>query len=480
MSAAAEAATDDGWRPGFAKRADNFDVVCAKAEGWRWAPGETGARVFAAVVKGTPTLTPAQRSTLLVYVECLNDERLKEGDASVWPSTGLVAARLGCGLAQARANRSALERAGFMVRDYNRANRPAGTEAYDLRPLMARLEELEVVDDEIRARITAQREALRQPVAFPSKYSAQALKSQHLEQTKDNFSYPVQEKGAALPRHNSSGQPASRSEVQHNDRGQDGKSRSNGTGGAIGSPGGARGFGGASSDPKVYAEMVRHELRAAAQICPRIASLITPTLLSDPSSASPEDGLRVAAAAAELLPQPERNNDRTALWGWAKHGIRVLVMLAIALEDPDIRNPCSYFGKLTSQGRGATDLRLNLARILVGKGTVPTLPEPQAADAEAQVRRLAADLEALPGCEDPNWQEIARLLRIVLGEGRWGSWFSRVGFHGICDGALTLSAATNETAKRIKADFGADIISAAKASGVFVARVDVKARSACP
>ena len=34
-----------------------------------------------------------------------------------------------------------------MVRDYTRANRPAGVEAYDLRPLMARLGELEGVDE---------------------------------------------------------------------------------------------------------------------------------------------------------------------------------------------------------------------------------------------------------------------------------------------------------------------------------------------
>ena len=117
--------------------------------------------------------------------------------------------------------------------------------------------------------------------------------------------------------------------------------------------------------------MVRQELTTAALVCPRLAPLVTPTLLADPLNVSPEDAARVAAAASEFLPNPERNNDQTALWGWRKHGARVLVMLAIALEDPEVKSPCGYFGRLAGQDRGAADLRLNLARILKGKGCHP-------------------------------------------------------------------------------------------------------------
>ena len=134
-----QTAHSEEWRPGFAKRAENFSAVCAQAENWRWAPGETIARVAAAVLKGTPTLTTPQRMTLLLYVEHLNQDRLEADVACVWPSTTLIAEYLGCSDSQARANRRALEAAGFMVRDYTRANRPAGLEAYDLRPLMARV-----------------------------------------------------------------------------------------------------------------------------------------------------------------------------------------------------------------------------------------------------------------------------------------------------------------------------------------------------
>lgn len=238
---------------------------------------------------------------------------------------------------------------------------------------------------------------------------------------------------------------------------------------------------GVTSAPSVYAEMVRQELRTAAQLCPRLAPLVTPALLADPAGATPEDMARVAAAAAEFLPQPERNNDRTAIWGWRKHGIRVLVMLAIALEDGDIRSPCGYFGKLTGQDRGAADLRLNLARILRDKGDIPP-PEPAPApiiipdDGEAQAARLAEDLLALPGAEDPKWQAIAAALRRNIREGKFGSWFSRVGFHGVVDGVLTLSTPTNIAADRIRSEFVPALLDAAAEADVFVERVVVMLR----
>ncbi len=195
------------WRPGFAKRAENFSQVCAQGESWRWRPGETVARIAAAVLKGTPSLTIPQRMTLLLYVEHLNQERLEQDVASVWPSTGLVADYLGCSDSQARANRKALEAAGFMVRDYTRANRPAGIEAYDLRPLMARLEELEAVDGAIREVIAARRAAYSETIAFPGKYTARAPESRRLEQSHKNPRSSVREVEAATPR-DESNQPS--------------------------------------------------------------------------------------------------------------------------------------------------------------------------------------------------------------------------------------------------------------------------------
>jgi hypothetical protein len=464
-----QTAHSEEWRPGFAKRAENFSEVCAQADGWRWRPGETIARVAAAVLKGTPSLSIPQRMTLLLYVEHLNQDRLEQDIACVWPSTHLVARYLGCSESQARANRRALEAAGFLVRDYTRANRPAGVEAYDLRPLMARLGALEALDDALRAEMEARRAAYSDNVVFPTRYSAQAPDSRRLEQSDENSKFSVRDSDAATPRSSNTERPAPRPATGDDQKSLPSRPRG-GQAGVIGSPGGGSGFSSASPAPSAYAEMVRQELRAATQVCPRLAPLVTPALLANPLDGAPEDAARVAAAAAQCLPFPERNNDKTAIWGWRKHGARVLVMLAIALEDPEVRNPCGYFGRLTGQDRGAADLRLNLARILKGQGEIPPPSEPPAAEVEPPPLMFA------PGVEDHPWPDIAGPLRSLVREGAWGSWFSRIGFHGVTDGVLTLSTPTTIAADRIKRDYVAAILQAAEAAEVFVERVVITVR----
>ena len=450
--------------------------MCAQADGWRWSPGESIARVAGAVLKGTPTLTIPQRMTLLLYVEHLNQDRLEANVACVWPSTALIADYLGCSQSQARANRRALEAAGYLVRDYTKANRPAGVEAYDLRPLMARLGELEGIDDGIREAMEARRASYSENVVFPTRYSARAPESRRLEQSQNNFSYSVPEKGkdTAAPRHDSISRSATPPENTKN-RNDSGKRRSIGPDSATSSSERAAISVGASSDPSLYAEMVRQELKTAALVCSRLAPLVTPALLANPDSASPEDLARVAAAAQEYLPQPERNNDQTTLWGWRKHGIRVLVMLAIALEDPDVRSPCGYFGKLTGASKGAADLRFNLGRILKAKGSIP--PPDMGPPTEVTPPR---PLMEVPGAEDPKWIALAGALKRIIREGKFGSWFSRVGFHGVTDGVLMLSTPSGVAADRIKAEFIPDLLAAALACDVFVEKVVITLRREGP
>ncbi len=438
-----------------------FNVVkdrTGSLEAWRWRPGDSIARVAAAVLKGTPMLTTPQRLTLLLYVEHLNQERLEQDIACVWPSTGLIAEYLGCSESQARTNRRGLEAAGFMVRDYNRANRRAGLEAYDLRPLMARLDELEAV-------------------AFPTKYSAQAPESRRLEQSQKNFSYPVPEKDAGSPRSHSQTRPATRPE-RGKTHGSSGQPQRTGTVRAISSPRGASGFAGANPGPSVLAEMVRQELQSAVRICPRLAPLVPDRVLNDPSTATPEDAARIAAAAPLLLPDPERNNSLSVQWGWARHGIRVVTMLAIALEDPEVRSPCAYFGAFaTKPSGGVPDLRLNLARILKQKGEIPpaeiTPPRPEAV---FEPQPELAPLMFAPGADDPPWPEINAEVRRLIRDGAHGSWFNRIGFHGVIDGVLTLSTPTGIAADRIKRDYVEAIKMAAETVGVFIDRVVLTVR----
>ncbi len=458
------ASSDDDWRPGFAKRAPNFAEVCERAERWRWQPGESVARIAGAVLKGTPTLTLPQRLTLLLYVEHLNQDRLEQDIACVWPSSALIADYLGCSESTARAHRRALEAAGFMVRDYTRANRPAGVEAYDLAPLVGRLDEMESADAAIREAAQARRALYSEAVVFQRRNTARAPEDRRLEQSHQNQSLSVRE-GADAPAARSwsperrapraaHGQAPESSTQRQRDREDS----------AICSPKGASGFGGARPAPSVRAEMVRQELLAAVQVCPRLAPLVPATVLADPASAGPADAARIAAAADEWLPEAERNNGLSVSWGWRRHGPRIIAMLAIALEDPSIRDRCKYFGWMaTRDPDGAPDLRLNFARIMRAKGEIPAAPP-------------AAALMDSPGAEDPKWQAIDAELQRIVRQGPYGSWFGRIGFHGIIDGVLNLSTLSGVAADRIKRDFVPAILEAAEAAGEVVERVVITVR----
>lgn len=456
----------DDWRPGFAKRAPNFDAVCAQARAWRWQAGVTVARIAAAVLKGTPMLTVQQRMTLLLYVEHLNQDRLEQDVATVWPGTSLIADYLGCTESNARAHRRALEAAGFMVRDYTRANRPAGVEAYDLAPLVARLDELEAADLAVREAAQARRAAYSEAVVFSERNTARAPGFTHLEQSHQNVSSSVRGKDTPSARHQSDRRRPSAAEVGSTSK-SSGQRPANRQGSALCSPEGASGFSSAFSEGSAPAEMVRQELRAAFQVSPRIAALVGPAAVADPASVTPADLARVAAAVDDLLPERERNNDQTFAWALKRHGVRALAMLAIAIEDPDVRSPCKYFGRMASyEPRGAPDLRLNFARVLKAKGDIP----PPAALLES------APLMAAPGADDPVWQAIAAPLRRLVREGAYGSWFGRVGFHGLTDGVLQLSTPSQVAADRIKSQYLDAVLHAAEVAEIFVERVVITLR----
>jgi hypothetical protein len=457
------ALSEDDWRPGFAKRASNFDEVCERASAWRWEPGVTIWRVEDAVMLGARDLRPIQRLVLLHYVRRLNQDQLEKNIACVWPSSARIAGELGCSENTLRGHRKALEALGYMVRDYNRANRPADVEAFDLAPLVARLAELEANADAFDVEFRARRARQAEHVVAHRNISAQAPENGRLEQSPKNVSSSVTRGADALAARTSPLAQRTASAANGTASRSTTHGLRNRTAAKDCSPGGASGWARASSGPSVRAEMVRQELVAAFQVSPRIAALVSPTVLADPLSASPADIARIAAAVGDLLPEPERNNGQTFAWALKRHGVRAIAMLAIAIEDPDVRSPCKYFGKMASYDpMGAPDLRLNFARILKAKGDIPA-PSP-------------ATLMEAPGQDDPCWQRIDTELRRIVRTGAYGSWFGRVGFHGLRDGILQLSTPNAISADKLRAEFMDHIRKAAETAGEEVERVIITVR----
>ena len=81
-----------------------------------------------------------------------------------------------------------------------------------------------------------------------------------------------------------------------------------------------------------------------------------------------------------------------------------------------------------------------------------------------------------PGAEDPKWQAIDAELQRIVRQGAYGSWFGRIGFHGIDAGVLMLSTLSGIAADRIKRDFVPAILEAAEAAGETVERVVITVR----
>ena len=396
---------------------------------------------------------------------------MEQNVACVWPSTALIADYLGCSESTSRrAHRRALEAAGYMVRDYNRANRPADVEAFDLAPLVARLADLEAnADAAVReGGATPQGALLRSCRRSSEDNSAPAPEDRRLEQSHENDSSSVRE-GTDAPSARSWSSERRAPRAEHGqDTGSSTQRQGSRGDSAICSPKRASGLAGAPPAPSVRAEMVRQELQAAVQVCPRLArACARPPCSVDPPSAGAADAARTAAAAEEWpLPETERNNGLSVSWGWRRHGPRVIAMLAIALEDPgQSATGCKYFGWMaTRDAEGAPDLRLNFARIMRAKGEIPAIEPPPAA------------LMDSPGAEDPKWQAIDAQLQRLVRQGAYGSWFGRIGFHGITDGILTLSTLSGVAADRLKRDFVAVILEAAEAAGEGVERVVITVR----
>jgi|GEM_PF-982983 len=454
------------WRPGFAKRADNFEDVRQRASAWRWEPGVTIWRIEDAVLLGARDLSPVQRLVLLHYVRRLNQEQLEKDIACVWPSTARIAAEVGCSQSTLRAHRKVLEARGYMVRDYNRANRPADIEAYDLAPLAARLGELEANAEAVDAEIRQRWAQAAEHVVAERGFSARAPENRRLEQSHRNESSSVRRRAAAPTARSRLLAQRSPPAAGCDDERSSTQSLRSGNHRANCSPEGASGFVRAQPGTSVRGEMVRQELQAAYQASPRLAALVGPDVVADPLSASPADVARIAAALPELLPEPERNNDQTFTWALSRHGLRAIAMLAIAIEDPDVRSPCKYFGKMASYDPlGAPDLRLNFARILKQKDCVPPIADP------APTAVSPAEVVGGPGRDDPRWLRIDAELQRRVKAGPYGAWFSAIGFHGIEDGVMQLSHRNGVAADRLRRDFVAVIQAAALAAGEDVSRV---------
>lgn len=446
------AASAHAWRPGFARRAEGFERVVEAARAWRRAPAPDGrailGRLGAAILCGTPELNQGERWMLGFLASHLNAVALDDHAPFVWVSVGLAAKADDCTERSIRRRLEGLERKGFIVRHFNHANRPDGREAYDLGALLSRLEAMEAV---YRAKRQAHREArAAQRCNVLTQLSAHGDNGVRLEQfdSKTSDSAPgsrAQEDRSGGPSFEALSAPRAQDTVTER----------------------RRFAGGRSSPSRNPVHRLQAELKAAVEACPTLAGWVSSSVLEDPLGATIEDRARIVAAAEALLPEPERNNGLTAEWCLRRHGVRTFAMLAAALTQADAKRPANHlFGwYATAPGSDHVDLLRRLT----------SAPRPYgAATAAAPVDRTPVVVG--PGASDPVWLAITAELRQQVRPGAYGSWFGQIGFHGVANHVLSLSAPPTAAA-RLRSEYVSVIREAAEAAGIDVAKVAIVARA---
>lgn len=470
----------DEWRPGFARRTNDFAELVQLAANWRWREGMLVAKARSLVAVATPDLTEGERSVLSALLEHLSQKHLEASNAFVFPSARLLGMYCNKSESVIRERRARLEAKRYLIRDYNLANRPADNEAINLAPLFARLDELEQTRAEILAKNEAIRDSWKEQVVDISKYRAQAPEDRRLEQTQSNSKLEsVTGESAAPPARSNSKRDRASPDRGWNARPKGTNPHRGGDLIANGSPKRARAAGPAKISEAALAKIVREELEMAVEACPELSEAVTPEIIADPSLAGILVERQLEQLARDLLPDPHRNNDLTVGWVWRRHGIRTAAMLAVALKSPRVVDPCRYFGSLAkSPPSNELDFRLNLIGILKWQRlSAPAADSADPASAQeaaappAPLPTLAPAVElptswpAAPGADHPTWVAIAEALRRRIGKGRFDTWFApNVGFTGLEGGLLALTAPAIP-ADRIKREFTGHVLAAARDAG---------------
>ncbi|MEM1381212.1 MAG: hypothetical protein AAGH41_11390 [Pseudomonadota bacterium] len=130
-------------KPGFAKRAETFDEVAAFCSENRTELGLNRLMIDKALALGTASLLSAQeRCLMMALLSHLDIQETAANKTSVWPGAGRLCRLLEIGESTLRRLKASLEEKGFLMRRYDRRNRPLRDGALDLKPFLLKVPEL--------------------------------------------------------------------------------------------------------------------------------------------------------------------------------------------------------------------------------------------------------------------------------------------------------------------------------------------------
>jgi hypothetical protein len=448
--------------PGFAKRAPNFGKVVALAESYAAEPFSRD-EVNRAILFGMSHLAPAETKLLLVYTAFLGREDLLNGEAFVYPSNRLICAITNWGPSTLRRHRQALEHKGLIIRNLNRANRPANTEAVDLRPLLASIrvaqQVADAVFDEHRnyvARVTGSD-------VYEHESSARAPGTELLIQSQHHQSESVTESApparyrsprAAAKRPlaaHSTEAAAIKASVSPNQRAEMCFETKQASGSEF------------KTRPTISDKQARAEIEKAVQLAPELAGYFREVDFSTVSLTS----LTALAGDAVAGLFPERNT-ASHTWTWAvrRHGWRAILGLVAALADPTVRDRYGFLGWISKTSR--LDFTTNLRR---ASDALARAAAPQEAEAAEPAPTVATESPEDAAAEP--WIAILAILAGRLGKSAVNAWLRELRYHGVESDTLHLTARSAFIRDYVYRAHLDEIRRAARAAGLAVSRVEI-------
>lgn len=310
------------YRPGFAKRA-SIQTLLQKPLPLDQFEQLTGYQIQQAIALGLPDLSAQERDLLQFYTAFLNIASVKSGKTSVWPSNRITCQLLGISEASLRRYKASLENGGYLIRHYDRRNRPLEKGAIDLAPLLQQVSSLlasvEATFTDQRRYYDEQRQNERETgyqnedQIGPSIIDAHPLTLERQKQDNSNFSLTV-------PKIDCS-----------------------------------KGKGETISDvalPSEIAGMIALSPKLSAHIC--LERL-------DESSVT-DVWLQVDKAVVALFAD---YNTATHTWQRAKqrYGWHAIELLVVCLEDSSVKDGGRFLSYMAHQWRGDMNLKPNLKRI---------------------------------------------------------------------------------------------------------------------
>ncbi|NNU14705.1 hypothetical protein HK107_00020 [Parvularcula sp. ZS-1/3] len=130
-------------KPGLALRAEGYEETARACENANPAPDLNRLKIDKALALGTAEeLTPQERCLMMALLAHLDVQATAYGETSVWPGSARLCGLLGMGESTLRRLKGSLEEKGFILRKYDRMNRPLKGGALDLKPFLLRVDKL--------------------------------------------------------------------------------------------------------------------------------------------------------------------------------------------------------------------------------------------------------------------------------------------------------------------------------------------------